>query len=126
MSLCLALHLLGPPKLELDNAPVVTDRRKALALLVYLTVNREQYRREYLSALLWPEYDQTKAFANLRHALWETQQAIGDGWILADRETVGLIPDADHSGRRVVWLDIAQFESLITLGRAENDISLRL
>jgi len=126
MSLCLALHLLGSPKLELDNMPVVTDRRKALALLAYLTVNREQYRREYLSALLWPEYDQTKAFANLRHALWETQQAIGDGWILADRETVGLIPDADHSGRRVVWLDIAQFESLITLSRAENDISLRL
>jgi len=40
MSQLLALYLLGPPKVELDNAPVVIDRRKTLALLAYLAVNR--------------------------------------------------------------------------------------
>jgi DNA-binding SARP family transcriptional activator len=87
MSPRLALHFLGPPKLELDNAPIVIDRRKVLALLAYLAVNREHYTREFLSALFWPDYDQDKAFTNLRHTLWETQQMVGEGWIEAGRNT---------------------------------------
>src|SRR4030095_147039 len=90
----LALHLLGPPRLELDNSPVTIDRRKTLALLAYLAVNRGPHTRDYLSALLFPDYDQSKAFMNLRHTLWETQQAIGEGWIVADHETIGLIADS--------------------------------
>jgi DNA-binding SARP family transcriptional activator len=63
----LAMHLLGPPKLEWDNTPLRIDRRKALALLAYLAVSGEHYTREYLSSLLWPDYEQEKAFTNLRH-----------------------------------------------------------
>jgi predicted ATPase/DNA-binding SARP family transcriptional activator len=128
----LALHLLGPPRLELDNSPVSIDRRKTLALLAYLAVNRGSHTRDYLSALLFPDYDQSKAFTNLRHTLWETQQAIGEGWIVADHETIGLIAgDAEHSSHpagagRVIWLDVAQFESLITQSRAQRDVSLRI
>lgn len=84
----LALYLLGPLKLELNNTPLIVDRRKALALMAYLVINREQYTREYLSALLWPEYDREQAFTNLRHTLWETQQAIGDSWMIASRDKV--------------------------------------
>jgi predicted ATPase/DNA-binding SARP family transcriptional activator len=122
MSGRLALHLLGPPKLDLNNAPVIADRRKTLALLAYLSINREKYTREYLSALLWPDYEQLKAFTNLRHALWETQQAIGAGWILADRETIALSREAN------IWLDVAEFDSLITENRAhaQPDVSLRI
>lgn len=130
MSLHLALHLLGSPKLEIDNEPVTVDRRKTLALLAYLALNRGGHSRDFLSALLWPEYDQSKAFTNLRHTLWETQQAIGEGWIVADHETIGLIAEgANHSTPptgRVIWLDVARFESLITESRAQNDISLRI
>ena len=120
MSPRLALHLLGPPKLEIDDSPITTDRRKALALLVYLALNRGRHTRDFLSALLWPEYDQSKAFTNLRHILWETQQAIGEVWIVADRETLGLNTDAN------VWLDVAHFESLINASCAHTDISLRI
>jgi DNA-binding SARP family transcriptional activator len=116
----LALYLLGPPKLALNDAPITADRRKTLALLAYLAVNREQYAREYISALLWPDYDQDKAFTNLRHTLWETGQTIGEGWIIASRETIGLNPDAN------LWLDVAQFDSLITQSRSQTDISLRI
>jgi predicted ATPase/DNA-binding SARP family transcriptional activator len=125
----LALHLLGPSKLDLDDAPVTADRRKTLALLAYLAVNRGGHTREYLSALLWPDYDQTRAFTNLRHTLWETQQAIGEGWILADHETIGFIADSNSSAPssgRVIWLDVACFESLINESRAQKDISLRI
>lgn len=116
----LALHLLGPPKLESNNAPVAIDRRKALALLAFLALHREQHRREYVSALLWPDYDQEKAFTNLRHTLWETQQLIGEGWIAAGRETLGLNRAAD------IWVDVTHFESLIKQSQAHGDMALRL
>lgn len=48
MSPRLALHLLGFPKLEIDGSPIITDRRKALALLAYLVLNRGLHTREYL------------------------------------------------------------------------------
>jgi len=120
MSPRLALHLLGSPKLELNYTPVVIDRRKVLALFAYLAVDREQHTREFLSALLWPEHDQDKAFTNLRHVLWEAQQVIGDGWIAAGRDTIGLNRDAD------IWLDVAHFEAMIAQSLTQNDVSLRI
>src|SRR6266498_4333590 len=126
LSARLALHLLGAPRLELDNTPIIADRRKTLALLAYLAVTRWQHHRDHISAMLWPDYDQAKAFTNLRHILWEIQQLIGDNWIVAGRDTIGLIPDASHSSERIIWLDVAHFESLIAESRAQNDISLRI
>ncbi|MEW5940341.1 MAG: BTAD domain-containing putative transcriptional regulator, partial [Chloroflexota bacterium] len=119
---CFALHLLGPPKLELDERPVAADQRKMLALLAYLAVNRWQHQRDHVSGLLWPDHDQARAFTNLRHILWEIQQAIGDGWVTATRDTIGLTPD----GHRKIWLDVADFRSLLETGRAQPDASLRL
>ena len=131
MSPRLALHLLGPPRVEIDNSPISIDRRKTLALLAYLAVNGGQHTRDYLSALLFPDYDQSKAFTNLRHTLWETQQAIGDGWVIADRESVRLVADEDHSSaatemERTIWLDVIHFESLIKESHTQKDISLRI
>ena len=126
MSKRLALHLLGPPRLELDRAAVSIDRRKTLALLVYLAVNRWQHHRDHISALFWPEYAQPKAFSNLRHILWEVQQIIGEGWIIARRDTIGLILDGDHVTGREIWLDVARFKSLITESQAQKDASRRI
>ncbi|MGB8980902.1 MAG: BTAD domain-containing putative transcriptional regulator, partial [Anaerolineales bacterium] len=126
MSRRLALQLLGPPKLELNNTSIVIDRRKTLALLAYLAVNRWRHHRDHISALLWPDQDQTRAFTNLRHILWEAQQAIGEGWIVPARDTIGLIPDADHSNEQMIWLDVARFKSLIAESRAQKDVALRI
>jgi DNA-binding SARP family transcriptional activator len=78
----LVLQFLGLPQVFLDDKPVATDRRKAIALLAYLAVNdightRQKYSRESLSALFWPDYEQSKAFSNLRRVIWEVHQAIG-------------------------------------------------
>ena len=51
----LALHLLGPPRIELDGEPVQIPRRKAMALFVYLAVTGHSHSRDSLSTLLWPE-----------------------------------------------------------------------
>jgi DNA-binding SARP family transcriptional activator len=120
MSERLALYLLGPPKLELNDAPVVIDRRKTLALLAYLGVDRWQHHRDQISALFWPEYTQRKAFSNLRHVLWEVRQAIGDRWIDARRDTIGLTRNAD------IWLDVADFEARSAQGLSEMNTSFRI
>jgi DNA-binding SARP family transcriptional activator len=100
MSRC-SLHLFGTPHLEVNGQPVNTDRRKALALLAYLTVTHQPHTREALAALLWPDYEPGKAFAYLRRTLWELNQLLGDGVVLAERESVELDPQAE------MWLDVA-------------------
>ena len=120
MSPRLALHFLGPPQINLDDKLIRTDRRKAVALLAYLAVNRSKYSREFLSGLFWPDYDQAKAFSNLRRTIWEVHQAIGDDWLLADRESVGL------NGNSKIELDVAQFQGLLSQAHVQSDISLRI
>ena len=134
MSQCLILQFLGLPQVHLDDKPIATDRRKAIALLAYLAVNdigrpRQRYSRESLSALLWPDYEQAKAFSNLRRTIWEIHQAIGESWLMADRESVHLNPDADPStpsaGQRID-LDVARFQELLSQSRQQNDPALRI
>jgi len=121
----LILQLLGLPQILLDDQRVVTDRRKAIALLAYLAVNAihqpsQRYSRESLSALFWPDYDQAKAFSNLRRTIWEVHQALGENWLIAYRESVHLNPDAD------IDLDVADFRDLLSQSRQQRDPALRI
>ncbi len=58
-----------------------------------------------LSAFLWPEYGQEKAYAYLRRTLWEIHNLLGEGWLEASREEIGFNPGAD------VFLDITSFQT---------------
>src|SRR5215211_3188869 len=121
----LILQFLGLPQVLLEDRPISTDRRKAIALLAYLAVNdvgrpRQKYSRESLSALLWPDYDQARAFSNLRTTLWELRQILGDDWLIAERESVQLKSDAE------IDLDIARFRDLLSQARQQNDPALRI
>jgi predicted ATPase/DNA-binding SARP family transcriptional activator len=120
MSPQLALHFLGTPQLFLDNSPLPVERRKAIALLAYLAVNRFMHSRETLSALLWPEYEQSKAFTNLRHTLWEIQQTIGEGWLDTSRDKIGLNNEAN------IWLDLDHFKSRLGQSRVQKDVAQRV
>src|SRR5918995_1118661 len=121
----LILQFLGLPQVLLDDRPISTDRRKAIALLAYLAINdigrpRQRYSRESLSALLWPDYEQAKAFSNLRVILWELRQVLGEDWLIADRETVHLNDTAE------IDLDVARFRDLLSQARQQNDPALRI
>ena len=121
----LILQFLGLPQVLLDGKPLSTDRRKAIALLAYLAVNdigrpRQKYSRESLSALLWPDFEQAKAFSNLRTILWELRQAMGEDWLIAERESVQLNPGAE------IDLDVAHFLDLLSQARQQNDPALRI
>jgi DNA-binding SARP family transcriptional activator len=105
----LALYLLGPPRIELDREPVHVGRRKAVALLAYLAVEGDRHSRDALAALLWPEFGQGGARAELRRALSVLNRTLGEGWLAADRETVGLSPDPSTSSGQALCLDIDRF-----------------
>jgi DNA-binding SARP family transcriptional activator len=73
----LKLKLFGPPQIELEGAPVQVDTRKAIALLAYLAIEGGSHGRESLAAFLWPEYEPSRAYANLRRTLWALNKALG-------------------------------------------------
>jgi len=99
----LALYLLGSPRLELDGEPIEVGRRKAVALLAYLAVTGGCHSRDSLATLLWPEYDQSRARADLRRTLSVLNRTLGEEWLTVDRETTSLNPNAD------LWLDVDAF-----------------
>jgi DNA-binding SARP family transcriptional activator/pimeloyl-ACP methyl ester carboxylesterase len=110
----LKLFLFGPPRVELDGAPVDIQRRKALALLVYLAVSGQAHSRDSLATLFWPELDQQRGRAYLRRDLAALNTSLPGAWFSADRETVELNHEAG------LWLDIEQFQGLLATCRKHD------
>lgn len=99
----LNLYLLGSPRLERNGSVVEMDTRKALALLAYLVVNPQEYQRDALSTLLYPDYDQSSARAAFRRTLSTLNAALGKDVLEIRREAVGL------AARSEIWVDLAEF-----------------
>jgi DNA-binding SARP family transcriptional activator len=99
----LHVFLLGAPRLERGGVEVEMDTRKALALLAYLAVTGKGYPRDVLAALLWPEYNQSRARAALRRTLSTLNKGLGVGVLESGRETIGIAHNASY------WLDVAEF-----------------
>ena len=109
----LRLRLLGSPQVESDGAPVITDTRKATALLAYLAVGAQAHTRDALATLLWPDLGQTRARAALRRTLSALHAACAADWLLAEREQVAL-------ARERVWCDVAEFRALLDACRTHG------
>ncbi len=103
----LAIYLLGPARLERNGQIVEVETRKALALLAYLALHPERLSRDQLATFFWPEYDQARAYANLRRTLWALNKALGEGWIMADNLTIELRQEAG------LWIDVLAFQRLL-------------
>jgi predicted ATPase len=102
----LKLYFLGPPRLERDGQIVEPDTRKATALLAYLAVLGERPSREALAALLWPEFDDSRAKAALRRTLSALKATVGSQSIYATREIIGLEMER-------VWSDVLAFHQAL-------------
>ncbi|MFO7678728.1 MAG: AAA family ATPase [Chloroflexota bacterium] len=111
------LFFLGPPRIERDGRIVDSDTRKATALLAYLALSGERPSRDFLAAFLWPDFDDSHAKAALRRTLSALKTAVGPTTIFANRESIGLEPDA-------VWCDVIQFRQTIETGDLETAVSL--
>ena len=103
----LSFHLLGSPWISLGEEDLEIKPRKALALLVYLAVTGEHHTRDFLATLLWPHSDQRCARHSLRSRLSELKQILGNSWIDAGRENVGL--------RAGYWLDVTEFQNYLSI-----------
>ncbi len=119
----LAIHTLGMPRIEYAGNPLAFDRRKAVAVLIYLALSESVRGRDALATLLWPDYDQHRARGNLRRALFVLNTALNEDLLLIDRDTVALRRDGD------LWVDVQQFERLLgeccTHGHAGDQVCAR-
>ena len=109
----LGVSLLGTVLFEVDGVPCAIATRKAVALFAYLAVTNRPQQRASLAALLWPDFDGTRAKASLRRALADIKRGLGDGWLIADRKTVQLNPQA------AIHADVHQFRDLISSSQTE-------
>ncbi|UCC63308.1 MAG: AAA family ATPase [Anaerolineae bacterium] len=113
----LLLSLLGPFQAMLDEQPATGfESNKVRALLIYLAVEVDRpHPREVLAGLLWPEWPDREARGNLRYALSNLRQAIGDRdalppFLLITHDMLQFNAASDH------WLDVAAFTELTGLG----------
>src|SRR5215213_3122290 len=106
----LQVFVLGPPRLERDGEPVELNLRKALALLVYLTVSGQPQSRDALATLLWPDSDQREGRARLRRTLHRLTLALGDNILETSPDTIRIHPAAE------LCLDSAAFRQHVTIG----------
>ena len=76
----LSIRLLGSFEANLNEMPVSRFHSdKVRALLAYLCVEGQgDHRREKLAGLLWPDFPERTARANLRNALANLRQILGD------------------------------------------------
>jgi predicted ATPase/DNA-binding SARP family transcriptional activator len=110
----LSLDVLGSLQVLIDDTPVtMLESDKVCALLVYLAVEADRpHRRESLVGLLWPECPEQVARHNLRQALFNLRQAIGDHtasppYLLISRDAIQFNSASDFS------LDLAQFNTIL-------------
>jgi DNA-binding SARP family transcriptional activator len=118
----LSIRVLGPFQVSLDGEPVSGFASgKVRALLTYLALSPDRpHPRQVLAGLLWPEFPDRSARANLRNALANLRQVIDDRdaeppFLHITRQTIQFNGQSDY------WLDAAAFEGLVAAAPAESE-----
>ena len=98
----LRLQMLGNVRLSLGSR-LLSDElsKKAQALLCYLAVNGRSHSREVLASLLWSDFPEARARANLRATLSELREVLPHYLDIAHR-AVAFIHDPTNS-----WVETA-------------------
>jgi DNA-binding SARP family transcriptional activator len=117
----LVLSLLVPFQVTLDGQAVSGFKStKVRALLAYLAIEAHRpHYRETLAGLLWPERPERDARNNLRTALANLRQVIGDRtaappFLLITRDTIQFNAASDSD------LDVQTFERYLVSGKSAN------
>ncbi len=127
----LVISLLGGFRATLDDMPVTRFRSaRVQALLVFLILESQRaHSREALATLFWPDEPDTTAKQNLRQALYQLRQLLGEAaqpdsetpatsFLLISRDTVQFNPASDPI------LDVTDFEAHLAHKRYTNAIAL--
>ena len=107
------ISLLGQFEVRLEGQPVTGFQSdKSRSLLAYLAVEADRpLRREFLATLFWPDAPEQTARTNLRSALLNLRQLIGDTqaevpYLIVARESIQFSLDGD------VQVDVAELQRL--------------
>ncbi len=105
----LSISLLGGLEIAgLGATPKRSLTRKAQALVTFLALQRDRGQsREKLAALLWGDYGEEQARANLRQALSTMRKALNGG------DTTHIIVEGDQVALAGIDVDVARFEGLV-------------
>lgn len=112
----LSIRLLGAPQVERDGKLIDIPIRKSMALLAYLAVTQRAHTRSALSALFWPETDETRGRGALRYTLSVLNAALGEGWLRSTREQIALQQSAN------LFVDTIQVDVLSARLRAHKHL----
>jgi predicted ATPase/DNA-binding SARP family transcriptional activator len=100
----LSISLFGSPQIKRGDQALSIQRRKDLALLVYLVVTSQPHSRDTLATLLWPEQSQAGARSNLRKSLSRLRAQLGEDCLIVSQTGAGLNPNLS------LHLDTARFD----------------
>jgi LuxR family maltose regulon positive regulatory protein len=103
----LKLFWLGHPRIELSGSHVQLETRKTTALLAYLSLNEHPQSREKLAALFWPEFDPSRAPANLRRIIASLHGSLPGDWLEATRDRISVQRDTH------LWVDVLAARRLV-------------
>jgi DNA-binding SARP family transcriptional activator/predicted ATPase len=124
----LSISLLGPFQATLDGQPITGFKSiKVRALLAYLAVEADRpHPREVLAGLLWPDWPDRDALSNLRYALSNLRQVIGDRtadppFLLVTREALQFNSASDYSLDVRVFTELT--ESALSAAKGPVDLS---
>ena len=84
------------------------ETRKITALLTYLSLSEHPQSREKLAALFWPEFDQSRAPANLRRGLASLRASIPGDWLDAERDRISMRANTN------LWVDVRVARTLVS------------
>lgn len=122
----LSICLFGPIQVLVDGDRAATfTYNKARALLAFLAVEADRaHQRDALVGLLWPDLPNDAARTNLRQALADLRQAIGDAaasppYLHVTRETIQFNAGSAHA------LDVAAFLDLTSACAAHTHRDLK-
>ena len=108
----LMLAFLGGFQVTLNEKPITDfESDRVRALLAFVAVEFEQpHRRDKLAGLVWPDWPQRSAMANLRNALANLRKTIGEREttepvLRVEREAIQFNPTND------VWVDVHAFKT---------------
>ena len=99
----LSVRLFGSPQIRRGSQEVIIQRRKDLALLIYLIVTSQPHRRDTLATLLWEDQNQAEARSNLRKSLSRLKSILGENVLLTTQDQIHANQDYPMD------VDIAQF-----------------
>ncbi len=112
----LQLRLLGSPKISLDDVSLAEAlSAKAQAILYYLAVTGQPQPRSILANLLWGDLPEADARTNLRKALANLRERVGD-YLDLDGQTVAFKPDRPYG------VDVTDFVAKVELTSPPLDV----